>query len=193
MQIICAQAIAIGDTPSSELFLDLSLLAPHAVSIFTFRNPSQWAARRVAVHAHEVHLCEHRLWDHPAVLHPFDLLGCLDACRACAKPFTSLHAFAFGEEHSTFHPPQRAITDARVQEKISLIEEAYVRMNTVNMMMAARGEVLPLCLWDMHNATVETLAETILHFLKNSSVSRDFVSVSIHHAEKPPRIIATTV
>lgn len=194
MRSICSSAIAIGDTPSSEFYVDLSLLVPKAVTIFTFRDPVHWASRRITAHAQEVLLCDFNLWEHPVLLHPFDLTGCLEACPSCIKPFMSLFEFAYGESFSRFKPTTKDVTSPDVMKKLKHIEAAYVRMNTVNMMMASGKEVLPLCLWDLQGSnvtsSVESVARIVMEFLKNSSLNNSFPDLSIHN-KAPERLIPT--
>lgn len=185
---ITRNTVSIGDTPTAELFVDLSLLAPQAISIFTFRNPIQWAIKRVMTHSNEILLCSFNLWEHEKVLHPFDLIGCLEACPSCRHPFVSLHELIYGEPFSKFKRTTKSLTSPDVSKRLQRLQAAYIRMNTVNMMIAAQREVLPLCLWDMVNSssTTEALAITIRDFLQNSSLKTEFSGLSIHHS-RPPR------
>jgi hypothetical protein len=192
MRAICASAVAIGDTPSSEFYVDLALLAPKAVSIFTFRDPVHWAARRITAHAQEVLICDFSLWDHPKLLHPFDLTGCLEACPSCVKPFVSLFEFAYGEQFSRFKPTTKDVTSPDVAKKLKFVQAAYVRMNTVNLMMTSGRDLLPLCLWDLQSSnmtsSVQSVAGLIKSFLQNSSLGKDFAHLSIH-TQAPDRLV----
>lgn len=128
-----------ADTPVSNSFVDIISIHPDLSIISTYRNPIAWVRRRKANHDDDL-ICNPVLWNHPGLVHPFDLYGCL---RIRSDEVVS-GDFKF----------IRDLTDDQLRA-------AYVRMNNVNTHLAVKSgrPFLPVCLWDqVFDSPVDSIA-----------------------------------
>mmetsp|Transcript_24533 Transcript_24533/g.36108 ORF Transcript_24533/g.36108 Transcript_24533/m.36108 type:complete len:198 (+) Transcript_24533:70-663(+) len=68
---------AISDTPVDMLFPEIYSSANTVSVVATLRDPIAWARRRLEQHPNTL-ICRPELWQ-ASVLHPFDVVGCLQA------------------------------------------------------------------------------------------------------------------
>lgn len=135
------------DTPVSEIFMDLIGLRPWKFVMATYRNPSEWAARRLAEHNQGL-ICHPSLWDSPVVFHPFDIIGCLEARDFVKDAFL----------------PIKQISSTN-------LERAFIKMNTRNAYEALHRNIpfLPICVFDSNQNSVEA----VLSLLRQSGMKPD--------------------
>ena len=123
------------DTPVAETFVDILGLRPWKFALATYRNPRDWAARRSAEHSQNL-ICHPTLWNSSLVLHPFDIIGCLEArefVKDAFVPFSKIHS--------------------------ANLEHAFIKMNTVNAYQALARNIpfVPICVFDTDQSAMDSI------------------------------------
>jgi hypothetical protein len=173
-----------SDTPIDSLFPYMYSMTDknNIHTINTFRDPDAWITRRLQ--EHEFVFCKKHLWDMESVMHPFDILNCLNHSEYAFESITKLSGSTtkFTKDDNKF--------------ALWKVKNAYIKMNTVNMLfnllkyMSASTiiersrhrliltkeelnefHILPICLWD-NNFNVSTTIETqkIKSFIYNGQL-----------------------
>eukprot|EP00602_Paraphysomonas_sp_CaronLab_P008758 CAMPEP_0185037650 /NCGR_PEP_ID=MMETSP1103-20130426/32373_1 /TAXON_ID=36769 /ORGANISM="Paraphysomonas bandaiensis, Strain Caron Lab Isolate" /LENGTH=275 /DNA_ID=CAMNT_0027575727 /DNA_START=154 /DNA_END=978 /DNA_ORIENTATION=- len=168
----------ITDDPVRGFFSELLVLSPQAGIAMTFREPTSWLHSRISHHP-GVKICLPSLWDHPSVLHPYDISGCLSATGyRPAKAITNLGHYVTGQP-TPFHLRRRRLEKGGpfqekywLQDRVQELVEAYIQANTmiIYLTLASGRPFLPICLWDMVPYNKNDLVDTIYSFLRNNSI-----------------------
>ena len=179
----------ITDSPTDVIFPEIAAIYPETVRVIcTYRNPHTWAKRRLRTHGTTQLICRPELWAHGAVLHPFDIVGCL--LYNTTFPFdvlTTTFEFINGVDFDTFKTlsdsQRKAVALAR-GNSVQRLEKAYRLLNTVNyrIIQAKNLQFLPICLWDLPKNNNTALHVIIDHFLRSEiSVNGRLLSTNIEY------------
>lgn len=122
-----------SDFPIAEMFPDILHYVPQLSVLYTLRDPNSWAHSRIDDHGNTP-ICHPSLWDNSAVLHPFDMMGCLSTGKYVNNVLLQLHGL-------------------QKKNQIRLLVEAYHRYNkfTWEFLTTKQVPVLPICLWDTNH------------------------------------------
>lgn len=162
------------DSPTDVLFSEIINLAPEAKVVGTYRNPRTWAKRRVRTHSTQL-VCRSELWVEPTVLHPFDVVGCLQLKRSLDESLMTVFEFLHGVDFDAF---KKMSQDKRkgfsAERNIFKIELAYQWMNTANrrLLQARHMPFLAVCLWDLPKGNESVLHSLVGGFLGSGDTSR---------------------
>jgi hypothetical protein len=163
----------ISDDPVSKIFVEWLSVVPTLSTLFTFRDPLSWVRKRVEQHP-GVPLCHRSLWDHPSVLHPFDIIGCLQLRENARDAIVTTYEYLLDERfipNTKMTIKTQDINKNKTQYEIRLkeFENAYIKMNTVNVMAAllSKSDIHPICLWDFNGEASENqIANPMKDFMK---------------------------
>jgi hypothetical protein len=135
-----------SDYPIAEMFPDIIHYVSQLVVLYSLRDPEAWAHSRISDHT-KTPICHPRLWSNPAVLHPFDVLGCLS---------TGTHVYDV----------MMPLSDLKKKNQLNTLIEAYNMYNrfTVNYLSARQVPVLPICLWDTNHTNSDDQQQLIKEF-----------------------------
>ena len=135
-----------SDFPIGEMLSDILPYVPNLSVLMTVRDPDEWALRRQEVHR-RTPICSRVLWDHPNVLHPFDIIGCLHSAQFV---------------HEALIPVSTVPRD--------VLREGFVRYNTavLGIIEQHRLPFLPICLWDHHSSSSSDLVRMLREFWRLS-------------------------
>ena len=135
-----------SDFPIAESFPDLLHFVPDMSVIYSVRHPSSWVKSRISEHGSSP-ICHPRLWNHPNVLHPFDIIGCIASTR---------------HVHDALIPQRKLSTRGTLEHHL---QQAYLLYNQFNVhfLQAHRIPVMVICLWDV----LSTRDRDLIHILQN--------------------------
>jgi len=169
----------ITDSPMDVVFPEIMAHVPSVKVVGTYRSPKAWAKRRVKTHTTQL-ICRPELWNDPLVLHPFDVVGCLQRNSGgfATDSLMTLFEYINGVNFTTFKQStelERSEYLRQYGNDISMVEAAYQAMNTVNrdLAVAAHADFLPICLWDLPKRDNGALRKILADFMdeKTSSVT----------------------
>mmetsp|Transcript_18826 Transcript_18826/g.31524 ORF Transcript_18826/g.31524 Transcript_18826/m.31524 type:complete len:323 (-) Transcript_18826:294-1262(-) len=120
---------AVGDTPMQWFAAMISSWVPELAIIITVRDPDDWVAKRRHFHSsHPDILCHPQYWDHPSLLHPFDIYACLKLDEDATKVLIDSNNIAVGDSRK--------------------YGEAFVVANIVNAHLVPRSRLLLINLFE---------------------------------------------
>jgi hypothetical protein len=168
----------ITDSPTDVIFSELIAIAPKIQVVGTYRNPTAWAKRRSRTHTTQL-ICRPELWSHPTILHPFDLLGCLQHSNTTfpSSALMSIFEYLHGVDLDTFRQSseqQRGVFALEKGHDVKQIEKAYQLMNIMNLRLLQDRHIqfLPICLWDLPKRNNSVLHDMIGTFLTKKTWHR---------------------
>jgi hypothetical protein len=176
LSFLMNQGVYITDTPVAETFREISLILPSNSSIvITLRDPSSWVKSRLG-YGHSL-ICKEEFWDNAQLLHPFDYIGCLSINNFDnLKSFTSLYHYSRilnFSQHNVKIPQQMSDFPPIITSRVQKLEEAYIKMNTINLLLSGNRTILPICLWDYSssNYTRLNMVENVKSFFNEKSLN----------------------
>lgn len=167
----------ITDSPTDVLLSEILAYIPQIKVIGTYRHPGSWAKRRMRTHGTTQLICRPELWSDPSILHPFDIIGCLQVSSAFPKDtlmtlFEYVNGVTFDSYKKLSKKEKIGVTSQRGHD-ISVVEKAYQQMNTVNLKLihATDMQYLQLCLWDFPKRNNSVLHISLGEFISQDSPS----------------------
>lgn len=153
VDFIASTYATVSDTPISWLCPEFLTRVPHLRVLLTVRDPQEWTRYRLRNNGHDV-ICKPKFWSHINVMHPFDLVGCLQLV-------------------SVYAPVSEALTViAKVAGELGnqTVIQAYEQMNEVNRKMVRRSRAMEVSLFGFSRDSVEfqRVKWQILRFLNDS-------------------------
>lgn len=146
--------MTISDTPMSWLCVEFATRVPKILIMISERNNTDLVNYRLGGKVEDV-LCKPEFWDHRNVMHPFDIVGCLQ--------LVSLYASASSALTTT-----GAIAK---QQGSEVVVAAYEKMNEIHKIVVRSSRVLPLTVFGFKNEKMAYNAaeQKIIHFLNETA------------------------